>query len=52
MTEHIRRMATKVVVTKAQDLGVPTLEDNPADADWTWELATGTDDTAMHFVNT
>jgi HK97 family phage major capsid protein len=46
---YIRRMATKVVVTKAQDLGVPTLEDNPADADWTSELATGNDDTAMDF---
>ncbi len=45
----IRRLATKVVVTKAQDLGVPTLESNPADADWTSELATGTDDTTMDF---
>lgn len=45
----IRQKATKVVVTKAQDLGVPTLEDNPADADWTSELATGNDDTAMDF---
>jgi hypothetical protein len=29
---HIPRLATKVVVTKAQDLGVPSLENNPADA--------------------
>jgi HK97 family phage major capsid protein len=46
---YLRALATKVVVTKAQDLGVPTLEDNPADADWTSELATGTSDTAMDF---
>ena len=39
---YMRRLATKVVVTEAQDLGVPTLEANPADADWTSELATGT----------
>jgi HK97 family phage major capsid protein len=45
----IRALATKVVVTKATDLGVPTLEDNPADADWTSELATGADDAAMDF---
>lgn len=46
---YIRRKATKVVVVKAQDLGVPTLEDNPADADWTSELATGSADAAMDF---
>jgi HK97 family phage major capsid protein len=46
---YIRRLATKVMVVKAQDLGVPTLEDNPADADWTSELATGTADTVMDF---
>lgn len=45
----IRGLATKYPVTKAQDLGVPSLEQNPADADWTTELATGTDDTAMQF---
>jgi HK97 family phage major capsid protein len=45
----MRKYATKVVVVKAQDLGVPTLEDNPADADWTSELATGSADTAMDF---
>jgi HK97 family phage major capsid protein len=37
------------MVVKAQDLGVPTSEDNPADADWTSELATGTADTMMDF---
>lgn len=46
---YIRGLSTKVVVTKAQDLGIPTLEDNPADADWTSELATGTTDTTMDF---
>jgi HK97 family phage major capsid protein len=46
---YIRGLATKQVVTKAQDLGVPTLEDNPADSDWTSELATGSADTTMDF---
>jgi HK97 family phage major capsid protein len=36
-------------VVKAQDLGVPTLENNPADSDWTSELATGSEDTTMSF---
>jgi HK97 family phage major capsid protein len=45
----IRGLATKYPVVKAQDLGVPTLEQNPADADWTTELATGSEDTAMQF---
>jgi hypothetical protein len=40
---YMRRLATKVVVTEAQDLGVPTLEANPADADWTSELAPAPD---------
>jgi len=45
----IRPLATKMTVTNAQDLGIPTLDANPADADWTTELATGTKDTAMVF---
>ena len=45
----IRGMATKMMVVKAQDLGVPTLENNPADSDWTSELATGSEDTTMSF---
>jgi HK97 family phage major capsid protein len=45
----IRPLATKMTVTNAQDLGIPTLDANPADADWTTELATGTNDTTMVF---
>ena len=45
----VRQMATKMMVTQAQDLGVPTLENNPADSDWTSELATGADDATMSF---
>jgi len=41
-------MATIQTVTQAQSLGVPTLEADPADADWTSELATGNEDTAMN----
>ena len=30
-------------------LGAPTLDSDPADADWTSELQTGSEDTAMAF---
>lgn len=45
----IRRKAFKVPVPNAQSLGVPTLETDPDDADWTSELATGNEDSAMAF---
>ncbi len=45
----IRQWATVMTVTAAQSLGVPTLESNPDDADWTTELATGSEDTGMGF---
>lgn len=43
----IRAMATKIPVTQAQSLGIPTLDADPADADWTAELATGSEDNTM-----
>ena len=46
---YIRRVATKHTLTKAASLGVPTLEADPADADWTTELATGSEDSTMEF---
>lgn len=46
---YIRANATKFPVPIAQSLGVPTLDTDPSDADWTSELATGTEDTAMRF---
>lgn len=42
-------LSTKNDVPQAQSLGVPTLESNPADGDWTTELATGSQDTTMAF---
>lgn len=45
----IRQFATKLTLDRAESLGVPTLEQNPDDADWTTELATGNEDTGMKF---
>ncbi len=43
----IRQWATVYAVPNADSLGVPTLENDPADADWTTELATGSEDSTM-----
>ena len=43
----IRRLATIERVAQAQSLGRPSLDNDPADADWTSEIATGAEDTAM-----
>jgi len=45
----IRQWATKTSVPFAQSLGLPYLSAEPADADWTTELGTGDEDTAMTF---
>ena len=45
----IRQRATKFAVPTAASLGVPTLAADPADADWTTELATGNEDSTMAF---
>lgn len=45
----IRQVATKHRVATAKSLGVPTLENDPADADWTTEIGTISADTAMSF---
>ena len=45
----IRRRATIIPVPNAQTLGVPTLDADPADADWTTELQTGGEDSSMAF---
>ncbi len=45
----IRQAATKHPLKQAASLGVPTLEEDPADADWTTELATGSEDSDMEF---
>ena len=44
---HIRRFATTFRVDRAQSLGAPSLEADPADPDWTTEIATISEDTAM-----
>lgn len=45
----IRQRATKFQVVQPESLGVPTLDTDMNDADWTTELATGSEDTAMRF---
>lgn len=39
----VRQFATKFTVTTAAALGAPTLDADPADADWTSELGTGSE---------
>ncbi|MFD4320116.1 phage major capsid protein [Streptomyces sp. NPDC058548] len=43
----IRRLATVQQLTQAESLGVPTLDTDFNDADWTSEVATGSQDDAM-----
>lgn len=45
----VRAKATVIPVTNAESLGCPTLTADPADADWTSELATGSEDSTMAF---
>lgn len=45
----VRQLATKLAVTSADSLGVPSLDADPADADWTVELGTGSEDSTMDF---
>ncbi|HXG36529.1 MAG TPA: phage major capsid protein [Dehalococcoidia bacterium] len=45
----IRGLATVETVDNAESLGVVSLDADPADADWTSELKTGNEDSAMAF---
>lgn len=45
----IRRLATKFTLERSESLGVPALDSDVSDADWTTELATGTEDTTLKF---
>ena len=45
----VRQFARVIPVQKAVTLGVPVLESRPDDADWTVELKTGKEDSAMAF---
>lgn len=46
---HIRKRARKFQLPAADALGVPTLESDPSDAEWTSEIKTGAEDSAMRF---
>jgi HK97 family phage major capsid protein len=46
---YIRQIATVQQVTDAESLGAPSLDTDVDDADWTSEIKTGTEDTAMRF---
>lgn len=45
----IRSRATKFRLASASSMGAASLDADPADADWTSELATGNEDSAMSF---
>jgi HK97 family phage major capsid protein len=45
----IRAKATKYTVGAAQSMGAPSLDADPADADWTSEVLTGSEDSTMAF---
>lgn len=45
----IRSLATVIPLTASASLGVPTLDTDVSDADWTTELATGALDDALRF---
>lgn len=45
----IRARATKYRQEQADSIGIPTLAADPDDADWTYELGTGNEDSAMSF---
>lgn len=46
---YMRQWATTYTVSNADGMGIPTLEADPADANWTTELATGSEDSTMSF---
>jgi HK97 family phage major capsid protein len=46
----MRKISRGFLVTQAQSLGAPVLDTDPSDPDWTSELGTGSEDTAMAFV--
>ncbi|MCW3059003.1 MAG: Phage major capsid protein, partial [Capsulimonas sp.] len=45
----MRGLATLYNVDRAEGLGIPSLDVDPADPDWTSELATGNEETSMIF---
>ena len=45
----LRKLATVHSIPKAESLGAPSLDNDPADPTWVGELAIGTEDTTMDF---
>ena len=45
----IRAMANVIPMGNGASIGIPSLDADPSDADWTTELATGSNDAAMQF---
>lgn len=45
----MRGLATKFQVTSSDSMGAPSLDADPADADWTAEILTGNEDSTMAF---
>lgn len=45
----IRQLATVIPMTTGASIGIPSLDADPADADWTVELGTGSEDSTMAF---
>jgi HK97 family phage major capsid protein len=43
----VRQYATKFPLMSAETMGVPALDNDPADADWTQEIVAATEDTTM-----
>ncbi len=48
-TVLIRQLATVIPVTNAESLGIPSLDNDPADPTWTAEILTGSEDSTMSF---
>ena len=45
----IRQWATVMQVQGADSIGMPTIDNDPSDADWTAEIKTGSEDSSMSF---
>lgn len=45
----IRKLATTFKLNKSESIGVPSLDTDVSDADWTSELATGSEDSSVAF---
>ena len=45
----VRKYATIMRLEKAKTIGIPTIDTDPADADWTSELLTGSEDSSLAF---